>query len=67
MILAEKPGMLIAVRVIRETATAVSYQCIDEPGSEYTIGKSDPNRKLFDGVEAAEAWLRNIQRGKERE
>lgn len=61
MILANKNGWMIAVTVLRESTTAVSYRLHDEPGAAHTIAKNDPKRKLFDSVEAAEAWIRQTK------
>lgn len=57
MILATKEGWLIRVRILRETPSTISYSCVDEPGSEYTISKHDSNQKIFDNAEDAEAWI----------
>lgn len=57
MILATKNGWMIAVTVLRESTTAVSYCPHDEPGAKTTISKNDPERKMFDNVDDAEAWI----------
>lgn len=57
MILATDTGWLIAVHVIRETATAHLVEYVDDPSKQRRIAKNDPRKKLFDTTDAALTWI----------
>lgn len=56
MILANKSGLLIAVKVLRKSRTATWVECRDEPGRERRIPNNDNDRKLFVSVDEALEW-----------
>ena len=57
MILAIKPGVLQAVKLIRETDKAHVVTFCGEKYKERRIRKEDVTRKLFDDVDEACKWM----------
>lgn len=65
MILATKSGWLIAVEKVSETKQTVTIKERGETKAPYRVAKKDPDRKLFDSVYLASAWIDNHPSRKE--
>lgn len=55
-LLASTSGTITALKSIRETAASWYVVYYGEGGKEVRISKNDPRRRVFDTLEAAEAW-----------